>query len=436
MANEDDLYDKLMQNHIQKNAFSNLPQAGEEQSAVPMAQQSQDRIPDKVENSFLYKALNPINNALTQTGPGAALTGIGEGVWENAASIPNMFLSDENKIGSIGSEKYLHPEMGGYAMGGKLAGNLLADVLGARAVGVPLRGMTGMKGLLSRVGATAGLGYATGEHFPEEFGGRLGSAGIGALFPVAPLPGAGASSGEIGKNVLKAAENATSKYGADISNAVAKSGPIPKISVQAGNGMLDILSGEIKLGAKHNSKNLLHELIQSPTPQKAQDVLSALKKEQRGMLTATHDRPSVLPDASRRAYDALTETIQTIEKNLEKGMGPEVFNEYKNALTEYAANAAPYAQDAIEIARHGHGPASNIPKGIFGMEAYSRTLPKEEAEVLKNQFQYLMQQHPELWINKFSKPAAVGGGGLYVADAIHDYFKSLFNSNNHHTGNE
>lgn len=419
MAEEDEIYQRLMQNHASKVTGAQTPQ----NAAMPAQGLG---APKGFEKDLIYKMFNPVNEALTQTRPGAALTGMGEGVWENIASIGNLFREDENKIGSLGSEGHINPELGGYHQGGKLAGNLLSDYLALRGVGTTLRGATGIGGLAARAAASSGAGYAMGEHFPEWLGGRAGAATLGALFPIT----AGATSGEIGKNVVRAAEQAESKYGPKIGEAVAKSGPMSKIGVAPGNGMLDILSGEIKLSTESGGKKLLQELIQNPSAAKAQKTLSALKAEQRGMLSHTHPKATNLPDASKRTYDAIGETIQTLEKNIKKGMSPEVFKEYKDALRGYAGKVGPYKQPAIEGARKGTGPAKNIPKAIAQMEKYSQTLPAEEGAELMNQFQYLMKQHPELWVNKYNKK--VGGAGvlgLGLNEAA-NYFKSLFENQN------
>lgn len=407
MAAKDELFKQLMQNHN-----ANQTPGDVMQQSMQSAQQPQET--DNWQNPNKFKE-NPIAKSLyeglTQTKPGAAFLGVGEGVHQHLQSVMNLFRSPENQMGSLGTEDLINPEHGAYHSGGKLGGNLLADYLGLKGIGTAMRGATGIGGLVSRMGASAGYNYATGEHFPEELGGRMGSAAVGAAFPVT----AGATASEVGKNIITGAENAEARYGGRIGEILSQANPIrPRYT----HAMQDLVNGTHNVGQEYGITELLTDFLTNPSAQSAQDAMSVMKRAQREMLNFTHPRVSHLPEASQRAYRALGDGIQSLENQIERSLSPEAFRQYREALRDYAGNAAPYAQPAIRGARSGTGPAKNIPKALERMEKHSQTLPGEFGEDALNQFRYLMQQHPELYANKVLRKIAPWATGAGVTGVI------------------
>ncbi len=420
MANENDLYDLLQNHYTSKNAEKETTLHSQFNEAVNSPQKinqpAQPANPDSVEESWQYKIGQPIYEALTDTRPGAALLGVGEGEHQALQSIANLFRSDENKVGSLGTEDLINPEYGGYHSGGKIAGNALIDYGLLRGAGNGLRGATGAGGLAKRMAASAGIMYGTGEHFPEQFGGRDGAAAFGALFPVT----AGATAGEIGKNITTAAEQAEAKYGSKIGEALAKADPIDRVRYTA--PMQEILNKGTRLSPEYGSKEMLQKFISKPSAQSAQEAMSAMKAEQRSMLTFPHTKPTSLPQGSQDTYHALGDAIKDLEKQIQGTMSKDVFQMFKDSLKEYAAKVGPYKQPSINIARTGHGPAKNIPKAVEQMEKYSRTLPPEIGEDVINQFQYLMKQHPELYLNLNKKKILGGAAAISSSPFAYDKY--------------
>lgn len=424
MAASDDIYQKLMQSHTP-------PPTDSEVFAQQIPGQPQQPVdnwqnPNKLEDQWLYKLGQPIYEGLTQTAPGAALLGAGEGVHQYLQSPLNLFRSPENQVGSLGTEQDINPELGGYHAGGKLTGNLLMDYLGLSGISGAMRGATGLGGLGARMGASAAHNYATGEHFPESLGGRAGAAVLGAAFPVT----AGATSGEIGKSIAQAAENAEAKYGGKIGEAVAQGGPFSRVTYS--NPIQTILDKGLRLSSEHGSRDAVKTFMTNPTAETAQKALSIMKAEQRAMLSHTHPKVSTLPQGSQDAYHALGDAIKDIESQMQRNMPTDVFDMFKSALKEYAGKAAPYKQPAIEGARKGTGPAKNIAKQVKQMEKYSKTLPAEEGQELINQFQYLMKQHPELYINRYAPWLAGGGLGAGLGSELWDQLMRLSGGGDEH----
>lgn len=436
MANENEIYELLNKKKQEKiNADNKLVADSfdaQKQKKIAHVSRPGD-VASNYEKPLMDKVIqgigDPIYNALTKTKLGAAFTGFGEGEHQAIGSIAHLF--NKNAMKPLNLDEDIDPELSGYRTAGKIAGNLAVDYGLLRGAGKTLRGATGIPGLTARVGTAAGIGYGTGEQFPEQLGGRAGAAALGALFPVT----AGATAPEIGKNVIKAAENAEAKHGAEISAALAKANPI--IKPKYTSALQKIMGSEIRIGSKTGIKDNLIEFFTNPSAQTAQNTMSTIKSAQRNMLSHTHPKVSTLPEGSQKIYYALGDAIKDLEKQVESAMPKEAFDMFKDALKKYAGKAGPYKQPAIEGARKGTGAAKNIPKAIAQMEKYSKTVPPEVGGDIMNQYQYLMKQHPELYINKYLPTAAKWGTTGIIANEGINYLKEIFNSrDNDHGGGE
>lgn len=342
--------------------------------------------PQALQNQKLYQFGQPIYEALTQTAPGAAFLGYGKGFGQSLASIPNAFLSEENRITGPNIEQDINPEYGGYTQGGELAGNIVGGLYGASKLGQALGGMTGLSGMAARSAGTAGLEYLMGEQFPEMLGGRAGAGILGALFPVSPfIPGGGATAGEIGKRVAKTHAKNEAKYGPRIGQAAGKA--------EGGEAI--------------------------------QGVLSKLKKQQRDLLDYAHPKPSSLPEHSAKKYEEIGKQIKFLEKELKQMLSPEEWKHYKETLKDYASNVGPYKnlKSAENIKAGTSKKYSEIPKEIRRAEKYSKTLPPGESGEFMNAYDYLFKQHPELYINKYWLP--VTGGGATAGYTLKKAFEGL-----------
>lgn len=427
MADDNKLYEKFAQKKLAQQAF----EQNENPEGAPSAQVIQGPIdnwknPNAYEDTWMAKFGDPVYNALTQTRPGAALLGYGKGFGQALASIPNAFLSEENKIKVAPDlDQYINPELGGWTQGGEVGGNLIAGLYGAGKLGSVLGGLTGATGTAARVGGTAGLEYLMGEQFPEALGGRAGAAALGALFPVAPVAG-GATKGQIGKNVIKGAEQAEAKYGSKISDILSKADPIDRVIKSP--ALEKIVDPKTYIPAEKDIQGLINTFFNKPSAQAAQDAISGMKGALRE-IKPHHIPESMLPGPASKQYRLIKEGIKDLEGVIEKSLSPKQFKQYKDALEDYVSHAVPYKQTAIDLARKGRGPASNIPKGIFNIEKNSATLPGEFGEEAINQFRYLMQQHPELYVQKYL-PQVMGFSGLGAAGkGVWEYFKSAVGDN-------
>lgn len=463
MASEDKLFDLLMQNHQSKkqqdrqmqaqafdfpqnddmqqdmgDTFSSLMQNQFQGAPSPVHHTSRPgdvanyQPQQPFEESMGYKLGQPIYDAFTQNPAGAATLGVGQGVGEGLASIGNMFRGDDNKFQMLDSGQDVDPELGGYHGGGKLGGNVLLDLILTKGALGSMKGATGLPGLLGRGAAGFGVNYATGEQVPDWLGGRVGAGTLGGLGSIL----GSSTKGAIGKNIVEAAGKAEAKYGSKIGQAAAQAKKVarPKFS----EAVHDIAKGDTKLGAKYGSKGVVNDFLKNPTGETAQKAMSALKKEQRAMLSGTHPKVSTLPEGSQKVYNTIGKAIKDIEKQMEKSMSPAEFKNFKQSLSDYAAKAAPYKQPAIEGARTGTGTPKNIPKAIKGMEKYSKTLPLEEGSEVMNQFQYLMKQHPELYINKFlpgTKGTILGAGAVGAYNYMDDFLNAI-TGGSHYMGND
>jgi hypothetical protein len=429
MADDNKLYEKFAQKQLAQQAFNQ----GEGGVDTQVVQGPIDdwKNPNAYEDTWMAKFGDPIYNALTETRPGAAFLGYGKGFGQAVASIPNTFLPEENKIKVAPNlDEYVNPEMGGWTQAGEVGGNIAAGLYGAGKLGSALGGLTGAGGTAARVGGTAGLEYLMGEQFPEALGGRMGAATLGALFPVSPIAG-GATRGQIGKNVIKGAEQAEAKYGGKITEILSKADPIDR--VKRTHALDKIVGAKTHIPAEKDVKGLVNTFLSKPSAQAAQDAISGMKGALRE-IKPHHIPESMLPKESAKQYRLVKEGIQDLEKVIEKSLSPSQFKQYKEALEDYVSHAVPYKQTAIDLARKGRGPASNIPRGIFNIEKNSATLPGEFGEEAINQFKYLMQKHPELYVQKYA-PILAGASGIgTLGKGILDYFKSAVGGENESRG--
>lgn len=426
MASEDDIYNLLNEQYQKKIDADNQVVANSFEQKKPgkiahTSYHGQKSEPYKkpLSDRIIQAIGDPIYNALTQTRAGVALAGLGEGEHQAIASIAHLFNKDA--MPDLNLDEYINPELSAYRTGGNIAGNALVDYGLLRGAGKYMRGATGLGGLASRVGASGGIGYATGEQFPEQLGGRAGAAVLSGLFPVT----AGSTKGAIGKNIAQAAENAESKYGNAIVQALEGAKPIkPRVD----SAMKEILGKDTHIIANTDVKGLLNNYLMKPSAQTAQNAISGLKSAQREILPHG-GKLSTLPKHSLDQYKLIEKNIQNLEAALEKSMSPEAFKAYKDSLKDYVKNAVPYKQTSIEALRKGTSSSpSAIPKQIKGMKDYSKTLPMEAGQDVMNQYQFLMKQHPELYINNLAPWAASLGGGGYAVSELGDYLKDLFSS--------